>query len=370
MTRAAPTAFAIGIGLGLGLVASACSTIGSEGFERPDSPHAGTGPFRLLDAQETGLEGSPDGRALPRQGDMAIESPMVAGHRMFFATARLAEEDGMDAADLAPWEIDHSRFGPRRIFRATHVGDPQVGYEAPTRVLEADASWEGDEVFDPWMVQLEDGSARLYYAAEGGIGVAEADSITGELRRVGDGPVLGAIDGVVPRRPSVVPGEEDGWLMYYQRGFGIELAESSDGLSFERVGPVSFTLERQPEPDDRAPEIFKRAPSAVRVRTPTGRSVVRLYFQSVRQDVTATIDMAASLDGRRFERSGEPAFTGEAPASPAPLVLDSRVTLLYLTETFEPSTPGDTQLRAVVGAVAPAAERIVPEPMPDESETP
>ncbi|MFW5920760.1 MAG: hypothetical protein ACOCUS_02880, partial [Polyangiales bacterium] len=276
MRRAAHIAVAVAVAslLGAGLGVAACSTIGSEGFERPESPHAGTGPFRLLDADETGVDDAPDGRALPAQEDMAVESAMVAGDRLFFAAAPLEDEGGMDAGDLAPWEIDWGRFGPRRILRATPVGDPQVGYEAPTRVLEAEAGWEGDEVFDPWMVVLEDGSARLYYAAEGGIGVAEAGGVTGELRRAGDGPALGAVDGAVPRRPSVVPDGEGGWLMYYQRGFGIEVAESSDGLSFERIGPVSFTLEQEPEPDDRAPETFKRAPAAVRVETPTGRSVV------------------------------------------------------------------------------------------------
>src|SRR4029078_5689405 len=102
--------------------------------------------------------------------------------------------DGWPAGDIY-WPA----FGPRTIQRASHIEGKQ-GFMPGASILAAQATWEGADVFDPWVVVLEDGTARLYYAAAGGIGLAVASSIDGTFERVSDAPLLSG----TMRRPSVV----------------------------------------------------------------------------------------------------------------------------------------------------------------------
>src|SRR5690606_17230964 len=208
----------------------------------------------------------------------------------------------------------------------------------------AEEGWEGSEVFDPWVV-IDEGRARLYYAAEGGIGVAEAASIDGVFRRVGAGPVL---EGA--RRPSVVRGLDGAWWMYFDAGGSLGLARSEDGLAFERVDEP-ITIDGEDLTD--SPEVSVGMPGAAVVETPAGRRLVRLYYESRREDGSVLAYVAGSADGLAFERHELPVLDEADARFPAPVIVDARVTLLYANL---PTDSGE-QTRSLVVAVAPSTVR-------------
>lgn len=341
----------IGAVVACGLVCS-CSTIGSSGGGASELPSNGAGPFRRLEGTEiTG------GVAVAARGGL-VESGMALGvvHGgdavLFYAFAPVRRggdpDAGVPEGDAGPGAIDPARFGARDI-RRTPLGEPPQFLEG-VAVLTAAETWEDGEVFDPWAVSLPDGRVRLYYAGRGGIGIAEAAARDGDLARVGDAPVLmGAPDeasGATPRRPSVTARPGGGVVMYYEAGGGIYAATSDDGLVFTRAGAVALPV---------SGEAWLSAPGAATVTTPAGRAVVRLYYGVHRADGTDVVAVAASEDGRAFERALAPAFSGDAHEDfPAPLVLDARTTLLFLAYDSGTRTAPS---RALAPSVSPGSIR-------------
>ncbi len=329
------------------VVLASCGTFGTEELEDIDQPHNGVGPFRPAGREETGVSGSPPGRALSVR--QAVATPMVSEGHLFYVAAN-------PLADVVPPEeptdgIDWSLFEPRRIFRS-EPGE-RLGFSFGEPVLEAEESWEGDGVLDPWVVPLPDGRSRLYYAADGGIGVAEAPSVSGAFTRIGDGPILSAEGSEVLRRPSVIE-REGAWLMYFDTGAGIALAESADGVSFTRM-PGVLPLGRG-QLRDVPDEVRVGGPAAVVAETPSGRRIVRLYLESHREDGTSAISLAASLDGRTFERLERPVVEADDAAEPGPVIVDRRVSLLYHTV---PRVQSDLEMRALVVGIAPRTFQFV-----------
>lgn len=333
---------------------SACSAIGDSAEIAGIFPHGGTGQFRILDRDETGVAGQ---RAISVQR-FAFDAAMVADGYLFYAGAPLLESPPEVPAEHPAREVYWDAFEPRAIYRSPPRGN--FGFSPGTPILTAEAPWEGGAVFDPWVVTGEDGRVRLYYAAQGGIGVAEADRIDGAFTRVGSGPIL-ADDGTggVPRRPSVVRGVDGAFWMYFDAGSGIGIARSEDGLTFERVDGDSSTPAIDPvivTGDDLgdSPEVAMRMPGAVAVDTPAGRRLVRLYYESWREDGSVRAYVAGSVDGIAFERHELEVFDAGDVRMPSPRLLDARVTLLYL------NLPGSTsfemrtyQSRGIAAAVSP-----------------
>lgn len=351
----------------LGLVASmGCSTIGDPGGMPAGLPHGGTGQFRPLDADEVGVMSPLQGRAMV-VSDAAVEGAAPSGlDFLFYASAPLLDEPPEFPMDHPPSEVFWPAFAPRAI----HRGDGLVGEERRETlhviggfargdvVLRATEDWEGGEVFDPWPATDDDGTARLYYAAAGGIGVAEASAIDGSFAKV-DGPIVAEVGGEVPRRPSVVGGIDGGWLMYFTLGDTIRVAQSDDGVSFEVLDPPTFD---GPDETD-SPEVARIHPGAARVVTAAGRVLIRLYYESVRADGSHLIYAGASDDGLDFEIHPRPVLEAGDARFPAPLLIDDRVTFLYMNRPYSPG--GFTTPRAIAVAVSPAGERFDP---PEEGE--
>lgn len=352
----------LGLGLGLvGLVSSmGCSTIGDPGGMPEGLPHGGTGQFRPLDEDEVGIRSPVTGRAMVLSDHALGAATPVGLDFLFYAAAPLMEEPPEFPMDFPQGEVYWPAFEPRRIHRGTPLTSDDdeeqhilSGFVRGDVVLDATEGWEGDEVFDPWPVVTDEGTARLYYAAAGGIGVAEASAIDGSFSKV-DGPIVGEIDAKVPRRPSVVPGIDGGWLMYFSLDDGIRVARSDDGVSFELLDPPTFD---GPDETD-SPEIARIHPGAVHVVTAANRSLIRLYYVSVRADGTHLAYVGASDDGLDFELHPRPVLEATDVRFPSPLLIDDRVTFLYVNRAYSPG--GFTTPRALVVTVSPAGDRFDP----------
>ncbi len=328
----------------------ACSTIGDPGGMPEGLPHGGTGAFRLLDGNEVGIVGSLPGRAMVLRD--AIEGAHPADGYLFYATARVLDEPPPLPDDQPPGDIFWPAFEPRRIHRGELREEGVGGYAAGPEVLAASEPWEGGEVFDPWVV-VDGGTARLYYAAAGGIGLAEAPSAGGTFTKV-PGPILD--DG---RRPSVIRGVDGALWMYFERGGAIHAARSDDGRAFTAMGPISLSGMDEGDGD----ELRVASPGAVRVDTRGDRSLVRLYFESVRDGVVEGAEahlfyVAGSEDGVAFTRHPLPVMEQTDVRFPSPVLVDDRVTLLYGNLPF---FGGAYLTRAVVVAVGPGGHRFAPE---------
>lgn len=342
----------------LAALASACSLLGEQGGSPQGLPHGGTGQFRFLDQAETGVASA---RALESTTD-ALDAAMMAGDRLFYATAPVLASPPMIPADLPAGDVFWGAFEPRRIHRGTRI-DGARGFLAGPEILRAQETWEGTEVFDPWVVVLPDGRARLYYAAAGGIGVAEAPGVDGAFTRVGSAPIVGG----GARRPSVVRGADDRFWMYYEGSGGIHASVSSDGLVFETASPSPIALPFECPPVDAAatpcdlvesPEVGVGMPGAVRVET-AARARVRLYFESRREDGSRALYVAGTDDGVSFQRYRIAVLDANDQRMPAPLVIDRRTTLL-LTSARVGGASRET--RAYRLSVTPASVRFAPLP--------
>lgn len=341
------------------LVASlpSCSTIGDPGGSPDAYPHGGTGQFRVLATDEVG------GATLALQ-NTAIDASMVAEGYLFYAAAPLLDAPPPVPEEHPPGEVFWDAFEPRAIYRAEPRDNP--GFSSGTQILAASESWEGGEVFDPWVVTDGD-RALMYYAAEGGVGVAEAPVAGGTFTRVGSGPILEAAGGATPRRPSVVRGTDGAFWMYFDEGGAIGVARSEDGVAFERVDGDPSTAAIDPlvitgEDLGDEPEVSVGMPGAVALDTPTGRRLVRVYYESRREDGTVSAYVAGSADGVTFERHELPVMEQTDVRFPAPVLLDDRVTLLYVNLRGT----GAYQTRALAAAVTPAAVSFAPPENDDE----
>lgn len=327
----------------------ACSTLGEPGSFPDAYPHGGTGQFRPLDSDELGIF---DGRALVLSST-AQGSAMVADGYLFYASAPLADMPLEVPEDFPASEVYWDAFDPLAIHRAP-PRDGNLGFAAGPVILEASESWEGGEVFDPWVVVDDDGTARLYYAAEQGIGVAEASSVDGAFTRAGDGPLQLEASSGSPRHPSVVRGIDGAWWMYYEDGGTIRAARSDDGTSFAGMGAITLSGDDLRE----SPEVAIGAPGAVLVETPAGRLLIRMYFESRREDGTILPYVAGTEDGVTFERFSIPVADYTDLRFPAPVVLDDRTTLLYANA---PKSSGGYQTRSLIGLVTPAGVDLAPD---------
>jgi len=346
---------ALGAAVALALY-PACSTIGDEGGEPSALPHGGTGAFRLLDSEETEIIGAIPGRAMVLRD--AIGGYCVLDDSLFYATAEVLEDRPMVPEDHPAGDIFWPGFEPRRIHRGTAREEGVGGFAQGPEVLAASEGWEGGEVFDPWAVRDGD-TVRLYYAAQGGIGVAEASSVEGPFEKR-DGPIVtDALDGA-PHRPSVIRGPDGAWWMYYDAGGELRAARSDDGLDFEPMGAIELTG----DDEGAGTEVAVVSPGALRVETPADRVLVRLYFESVRdgeleEGLSHRIYVAGSEDGLVFERFARPVLRDQTDVRlPAPVAIDDRRTLLYVSLPF---AGGPLITRAVSVSVAPGGFRFVVE---------
>lgn len=342
--------------LGTCVLALGCSAIGDPGSMPDGLPHGGTGQFRLLDSEETGIVGSLPGRAMALRG-IAIESAMRGGDFLFYTHQAQIDEPPTPPPTHGADEIYRPAFEPRSIHRGGLREEGTGAFDSGPEVLAASASWEDGEVFDPWVFVDDDGTALLYYAGRGGIGVAIAPAVDGSFARQ-PGPIVGPdADGLVPRRPSVIRGPDDALWMYFDDGRDIGVARSEDGVRFDVM--EGLTIEGSDETE--SIEARRANPGAVRVETRADRVLVRVYFESRRLDGTRFAYVMGSEDGLTFTRFPRPAMPQADVRFPAPYLVDDVVTFLYSNFPF---VSVGYQTRAVTVAVAPAGTDFRP---PDET---
>jgi hypothetical protein len=330
-----------------------CATLGADADFPDPVQTSGVGPFRLLDAVETGLEGEPVGRVMDATGATG-GGLFVEGFVFHVHADPLAAPPERDPT-LAPYEVDWARFEPRSIRRSAANANT-FGTTSGEVVLQASEAWEGDAVFDPWAVVLADGTHRLYYAAEGGLGIAEGPA-GGALTKV-PGPIAGPVAGA--RAPSVVVADDGSFRLFYEAAGVLRSMTSSDGLAFGADAAVPLM---DPELPFEAGELSHHRPGAVYATMPSGRRVLRLYFEVRLDDDTqlVTIATAAAEDLSGFERLSDAVWPGdEFGGAPMPFLDDEGRTRLYFTlSTLDPDVE---PTRTFVVGLAPAFERLVPLP--------
>ena len=331
----------------------ACSTIGDPGGMPRIQPHGGTGQFRLLENGETGISGNP-GRALALSRTV-FQSGMAADARLFYASGRLLDMPPMLPVDFPENEVFFDAFEPLEIHRGEAREEGTGAFAFGPTVLSATEAWEGASLFDPWVFVDEDGTARLYYAAEAGIGLAEASSIDGTFAKIGSGPVLDATAAArgAPRRPSVIRGTDDAIWMYYDAGGEIRAARSDDGQSFTPMGPIVLVG----EDEGISEETSIANPGALRVELNTGRTLIRLYFESIRDDGAHDIYVAGSEDGLAFERFVREVIDHDDTRFPSPLAIDRQTTFMYASHA---AGAGEYETRSMVVSASPRTARFDP----------
>jgi hypothetical protein len=376
---------------------AACSTLGTPASPPGPLPHGGTGQFRALNGGETRLAETPAGATILLGLD-AIENGMAAEGHFFYASASPLPRDagmpdagtdagtddagvddagtmdtgprdagprdaGVDAnVDAGPQPVpavDWSAYMPRAIFHSPPGAS--WGFAPGTMILSASAAWQGGYVTDPWVVRRTDGTYLLYFAADGGIGVATASAIDGPYT-LHDGPLLPTVAEGTPRRPSAIlttgiDGAPGPILVYYELAGTIRVASSTDGLVLTDMGAITISCPVLADAgagadagamtacpiaqrDDRdGNEVSIGGPGALNEPTPAGRHVLRMYYESRRDNGNVLIGMLGSEDGVHFSQFAQPMFAQRDGnrQRPAPRYVDARTTLLY---TWVPGTGG------------------------------
>lgn len=211
----------------------------------------------------------------------------------------------------------------------------------------------------------------LYYAAAGGIGLARsADSHA--FTRVA-GPVLapsagGWEQGATPASPGVVQLPDGSFRMFYAISLApgqsvIGEASSADGSSWTRLGTApALAPVVAVDGGDTWESAAVGSPFPMLAPSADGRTILRLYYGAVDAAGQGTIALAAryGTDGV-FQRAVSPVYGTSSALGPREpcVVAFAGFTLLYATEK---TTSGDMHAAIAVG-VAPATAMLgAPDP--------
>lgn len=332
----------------------ACATLAEPGGGDANLPNAGIGPFRALRPGELGNSRSApnalyDKNKFPRD----LSAIDLDGDPSTFEIAGYAAEGDEGSDPSAP---------PRVIARYGAL-DARSFDRSGKIVLEPALAWEGAYVAQPSVLAVN-GETWMYYAAEGGIGLATSPDGLSFSR--GDTPVLapdgaGWEGGAVPASPSVLKLPDGSFRMFYAiESAGVSAigeARSSDGRAWERLFSAPVL-----EPSAEYDKAFVGSPCAVLFESREGETILLLYYGAVDAEGHATIGLSARFgtDGP-FERALSPVFgagTSRAPREPSVLVY-KEFSMLFATQK---QATGALEL-AVAAAVAPGVARM-PAPNP------
>lgn len=344
----------------LALMSATCATLADAESGGANLPNAGAGPFRALRTEEIGnLRSAPnvlvDDETFPRDPaildiDGDLSTPDVWG---YFA---ITPKDGMNKPDPA---------APSRAIVRYQATDGRSFDRLPVTVLAPDQVWEGETLGAPSALWVGD-EVFLYYAAEGGIGLARStDGMTFDHLPA---PVLGpSADesswemGNPPSNPGVVRLDDGTFLLFYDvlvapgvRKIGE--AFSQDGVTWERFpgGPI---LEPRVDTNPNDPYydgMSVGAPYPVLAKSSEGRKILRVYHEAVDALGRKSIGLVATnlLLDTRFDRAMSPVFAGSlGPGQPC-VVVRPGYSLLFVTQTE--GTAKSEQIPAIAAGLAPA----------------
>lgn len=342
----------------LALLVSACATLADAESGGAHLPNANAGPFRALKSEEVGnLRSAPnvlvddgvfprDATVLDADGDPA--TPEVFGY--FAVTPKI------------PMTEPDPKAPSRAIVRVEALDGRSFERDFVT-VLEPQASWEGASLGAPAAIRVGS-EVFLYYAADGGIGLARSTDGVSFIRE--SSPVLAPVTGTweqsaVPANPGVVMLEDGSLRMFYDvaDAAGIRRigeAASPDGLSWTRVGNGPALEARvDTNPDDPFYDgVSVGAPYPVLGYSSEGRSILRLYYEALDALDRRAIGLAGRYDpaGGVFDRAISAVFGGSlGPGQPCVLVCQG-YTLLFVTELEGRSK--SQQIPAIAAGVSPA----------------
>ncbi|XXY49788.1 hypothetical protein WME91_01365 [Sorangium sp. So ce269] len=348
---------------------AACATLPSEGDEG-SVPNAHAGPFREIDQEELGSSrvaphAMDDDERFARDASVIDldGNPSTLAAAGFFAATLRAEGDAPDP--LAP---------PNAIVRHD-AADGRSFARSSATVLAPELPWEGGVVGAPSAVLVR-GEIWLYYAAEGGIGLAR--SADGAAFEREPAPVLAPDEGgwergAVPGSPGVVRLPDGSFRMFYavagdRDASSVGEARSDDGLVWERVGggpalapaplPGAGALAGEGEPFD---SVAVLDPAPVLAVSATGRASLRVYYAARDSAGRSAIGLAARWghDGP-LQRAVAPVFGASSALAPrAPWVaVYPGFSLLFVTQAA--GTREGQRYPAVAAGVAPADAALPP----------
>ena len=342
----------------------ACATLPESAGGGNGLPSANAGPFRALVAAELGgfrsaPNGLEDDRDFGRDPAVIRADSDASSMAVFGYVAAAATVNGQDPTPTSP---------TRTITRYGAV-DGRTFDDSALVVLTADQPWEGGVLAAPAVIRVG-GELLLYYAAAGGVGLARGtDGMT--FTKV-TGPVLapdpsGWEHGAIPESPGVVQLSDGSFRMFYQVQVAagesaIGEASSSDGVTWTRLGSgpalaaAGGDLDAASAPYDAA---SVGLPFPMLATSAEGRAILRVYYGATDGSGVRTIGLAARYgnDGP-LQRGETPVFGSNGTLGPRePCVVGfGDVALLYVTESA-----GTTDTTPVVAeGVAPATATLPP----------
>ena len=325
---------------------SGCATLATAHDESGTAPSAGIGPFRKL----TGTE-------VKGVAPFVLDD-FVAQYQD--PEASTAAEGGVDLFAAATEDAEGVIVRTRATDARSFYGGGGDYAHTPLTVLRPSLAWEGKRLFAPCVVQ-RDGSRWLYYASEGGIGVARE---AGPAWEKVPSPVLSAL-GADPWERGVPTSADaaampDGTVhLFFTSGTSMGEAVSTDGVTFARVGggPAlsawgdGFAGGAVGDPD-----------VSVRI-TAADRLVVSLLFTATDRGGSTSIGVAGRFgsDGP-FEQRDAPVYAiGKGERAPS-VASFGDLTFLYLTQPQS----GSKAYPAVAAAMSPADKFLpAPDPFPE-----
>lgn len=349
--------FAVGaLSVSASLLAGACGVNAPDSHGDENLPNAQAGPFRVLRDGEQ----PPQERAIPyairkygTRDPSALDidgNPATPDVRLYVAASDRNDPFGPSVSIVVFDAPDGRSFNPRT--------------EDATALLPSEA-WEGGVVGAPSVLRVS-GEFWMYYDAVGGIGLARSQDGLRFTKALS--PVLTADSsaawesGAVPAEPSVVQVDDGSFRMFYVAGSSIGEARSSDGEHWERI-PGGPAIAPVPAPDFPTPDadsvyepvddVRVAGPWAVMGTSSLGRRILRVYFAGQNRIGLWSLGMAARYgsDGL-LERAYGPVLGNlYAPKGPTVLFLNG-FTLAWFTAPEDKSKPASAS--AIAEGVAPA----------------
>lgn len=341
---------------------SACATLadGTPGLDNP--PGSRAGPFRPLKVGELGQGRVPPNAIGSTDPETFMRDPSVIDIDLDPATLAV---EGYFAASEMDADVDAPAI---KIVRTTALDGRSFERSADV-VVEIQHDWEGETLGAPSVVIGDDDARLLFYAAEGGIGLARAGDASADFETA-DGPILSRTDVSWASRELSSPGAVrlfDGtYRLYFETEEAgvpaIGVATSDDGITFtDSGGPVLRATHREGDVD----AIYVGSPQAVTAVSSEGREIVYVYYTGRNDLEKQSIAMAARYleePGETLDRSGASMYSPSgslAPREPCVIRFDS-FSFLFATQRTAKNTPDPV----VVVAVSPGdLELPAPEPM-------